>query len=309
MHMLLGHSIDNGQSDQGGSSKPEKLANCVKEAHATIDAQAAGSHKSRIPQGFKDLMKTPVSVLGYATKDEKAGVKSKTSLLATILRSSSENDPQGIRQKALEYERQPSELGDMSSWDPDVVSSEDEKDEGISEGEEGSAADTEFPYVDGAREMANRKADDAKLEEEDRLEDAIYEQELWDLMNGPASAQRSADSTGEREEDDALLESDNDGDNDGVSEAEKESLADLSDSEEDSELDIRPGSSDEEAEPLSRASTSDTGQAEGRKRMRTSATSYKRIGSDEHDGRFSGRKHKTKYRTQEFISTSDEEEE
>lgn len=306
-HMLLIFGVDDERLKQGGSSRPDKLANCVKEAHTAIDMQSSGSNKSRIPKIFKDLMETPISVLGYATKNDIAGVRSNTSLLSTILKSRPKSDVQNSRQKALEFETEPLDYRKTAAWDPELVSSDDEEDEGDYERVEGSPAGTEFIQLDVPYEMVSSKTDDTKVEEEDRLEDAIYEHELWDLINGAGSAVKSADSPGQTGKDGALPGVTDDGDSDGISESGIDLLADLSQSEEESELDIRANSSDEEGELLSQASTLSARHEGGRKRLRTSATSYKRIGSDEHDGG-SGRKHKPKYRTQEFISTSDEEE-
>lgn len=180
-----------------------------------------------------------------------------------------------------EYSLHPVEYTCLDSWEPDLVldaseqSSEDQSSDSDSDSD--SSSDEELLWAD--------QQADARLDEGDRLEDAIYEQKLWESINIDAqghvlSDQDESSSSNNMSEDDLLASSEEDAEMGGGRSG--------TESEEDGEAAIAP----EDERPSKRM------------RMFSDASGQGSIATGFRDDR----KRRKSYRTKEFISTSDEEE-
>lgn len=237
----------------------------------------------------------------------------------------------------------------LDNWDEDLACSNTKQSQ-ESEGDEQDRWDeteeselSEFEDDEDIENYASERAIDTKLTEDDKIEDLIYEEKLWELING-----KNVMINPELDEKEKIAEnSENEA---GFSNAENQDDDDDDDEEENIlALDLQESSSDDESEqsidediqdnlqadktrlkdggsPARQSNTTSRDEGEDeegydeehegpRKRQRTSQSGRtpwaRRSDTDEERSRKKKRSksEKTRYRTQEFISTSDEEDE
>jgi len=276
------------------SSKPEKLVACVRRAHAIIRSRFDGLHRNTTPQIFEALIRKPVSKLGYISQ-QKETTKAVASKLFT---RESDRGHRSLKAnwQAGEYHPEPLDSDAQEHRDADLITSGDEESASDAGSDNETDTESELPILLEGRRI------DIKLEEDDRLEDAIHEQRLWDLINGGQSSaedpEQDIDDPELVMEENGSTESERDVDTSG---SENDIETGLSDLELDNDLDAKVKSAHIEGDSLAAEETI------ARKRQRISH-SFKRVGSQVPEDNIGGRKRKIGYRTQEFITTSDEEE-
>lgn len=246
------------------------------------------------------------------------------------------------------FEIEPLNPYSLDNWDEDLAcnntkqSQESERDEQDRWDETEESELSEFEVDEDIENYASERAIDTKLTEDDKIEDLIYEEKLWELINGKNVMIKS-----EIDEKEKIAEnSENEG---GFSNAENQDDDDDEEEENILALDLQESSSDDESDQFIDEDTPDNLQAdktslqdggsptrqpnttsrdegededgydeehEGpRKRQRTSRSGRtpwaRRSDADDERSRKKKRSksEKTRYRTQEFISTSDEEDE
>lgn len=298
---------------QGKPSKSDLFTECITEASATIKLQAEGSGRCWSPDIFRQASGKS-AVKNARTSDTNVQV-GEVRMPAPAL----SNDQSSRRQ---EFALLPLDIYGLKPWDADIVSSDDDEDDGesssISSGSDlGTALDIENAEKLEVHKQARQL--EKKLDEKDKFDDAIYEQSLWDLIKGGANMREGVDL--HQIDEDGLTQEEGDEESDldrSETEQDAEDELEMSDFQEDGYLDLDDISDDAAADDdtsvaktgSKRRSSPDTERSRKRQRKvspRSESPALLSLNTDTGTEKRKG-KGKVEYRTQEFITTSDEEE-
>lgn len=294
-------------------SPGEDFVGCIQQADMELRALSTGAYQTSTPRTLAAFVRqsTSVSTLGHTSQQTAAARTEESPLFRALTEEKKVSDPPNVIE-ASEYSIAPHEYENLLQWDPDLVLDDTQQfsHDGASVWESPSESGSEVESASTAKMV------DEKLEESDRLEDAIYEQKLWDSLSTHAQGHmpsEASESPGGASDDDDFTSSEADegtgseADDGTGSEADEGIGLEMLDSDSEEE-DVGAIRSASDGNTGNAASTQHVDQEDCQrpsKRQRTSEGPLTRglatagFGYD--------RKRKRSYRTSEFISTSDEE--